>query len=131
MPNPDRFAVTITLAADASAPAAARRSIGSDLAGRGCRELVDDAALVASELVTNAVRYGGGDPIDVEVTGDEDRVRIAVTDSNTAELPRVLSVADDSLGGRGMAIVAALAAAWGAERRASRKTVWAELPTHR
>jgi anti-sigma regulatory factor (Ser/Thr protein kinase) len=96
--------------------------------------LVDDAALVASELVTNAVRHGGKHvDLEVDLVPDEPAgpdataVRVAVRDGS-AVLPRLRAVGDDEEGGRGLAIVAGLAADWGTENTPEGgKRVWVVL----
>jgi anti-sigma regulatory factor (Ser/Thr protein kinase) len=92
--------------------------------------LCQTAALLVSELATNAVRHTAGPDFVVEVRQfpDEGRVWVGVTDSG-AELP-VLRMPDvTSEGGRGVQLVSILADRWGAGRRRSttEKTVWFEL----
>ncbi|MFC6062694.1 ATP-binding protein [Streptomyces ochraceiscleroticus] len=94
-------------------------------------EIADTAVLLLSELMTNACRHAHVSP------GRELRARalvragtlcIEVADASSAQPePRVAGPGDES--GRGLALVAALADAWGAEPRPYRigKTVWCEL----
>jgi anti-sigma regulatory factor (Ser/Thr protein kinase) len=93
------------------------------------RDATDDALLIVSELVTNAVRHGEGDIV-LGLDLRPDRVRIEVRDDG-AGLPVVPSEhpPTDRPAGRGLLIVAATAADWGIERTDgdSGKTVWAEL----
>lgn len=92
-------------------------------------DTVEDALLIASELVTNAVRHGSPEVVlTFELTSD--RVRIAVDDAGDS-LP-VVSAGRPSIdrpSGRGLLIVAEIAADWGVTRSEGRpgKTVWAEL----
>ncbi|MFF9343444.1 MULTISPECIES: ATP-binding protein [unclassified Streptomyces] len=71
------------------------------------RTAEDDAALVVTEVVTNAVRHGGGARV-LELVAGPDGLDIVVTDRNT-RLPHLRrpSLAGD--GGHGLAIVARLA----------------------
>jgi hypothetical protein len=54
-------------------------------------------------------------------------VEVRVTDGGSARTPVARVVGPDALDGRGLAIVAALARRWGAERVGSGHSVWAEL----
>ena len=106
------------------AVAAARSFVVGALPLAGA-DLVGDAALVASEMVTNAVLHGDS-AFRVHVTGDAQRVRIAVEDAQTGVVvPRIAE--PDALNGRGLVIVEALSTRWGCEPHAEGKVVWAEL----
>jgi anti-sigma regulatory factor (Ser/Thr protein kinase) len=93
------------------------------------RDIAEDALLIVSELVTNAVRHGRPEIVlNLDVHGD--RIRIEVSDSSD-QLPLVPvnQPAADRPTGRGLLIVAATASDWGIARLAGRpgKSVWAEL----
>ncbi len=94
-------------------------------------ECADAAALLTSELVTNAVLHGSGDVRLTFQAGDR-RIRIEVGDAE-ARHPRApggdVDVDVDGEGGRGMIIVAALASAWGVTDTPGGKIVWFELPS--
>lgn len=83
------------------------------------------AELLVSELVTNAVVHGGG-RFSLEVEVRPGGIRIAVADRSPSP-PVVRTAASVQEHGRGMAIVAALASAWGTDRRRRGKAVWVEL----
>jgi signal transduction histidine kinase len=88
------------------------------------------AQLVVSELVTNAVRYAGGD-VTVTLRRDGDhRVVVAVRDDSPLQ-PHLLHVGDDATSGRGLAIVDALALRWDVRLHGTSgevgKTIWAEV----
>ena len=119
----------VPLAASAQSPAEARRVAARFLAEHGVPEdAIADAALVVSELVTNAV-FHGAEPVDLVLVVDEDRIVIKVTDAGPVPEPFVAAPPGaQSIHGRGLAIVAAAAPRWGAIRhRADGKTIWAEL----
>jgi len=88
-------------------------------------EVRDDAALIASELVTNALRYGPP-PIVLDISVEGARVRLSVADSSSEE-PRRVPPTLLGEGGRGLALLAALSAAWGSEVGSFGKSVWCEL----
>jgi anti-sigma regulatory factor (Ser/Thr protein kinase) len=93
-----------------------------------------DAMLVASELVTNAVRHSlcsEHELLTICISFDG-RVRITVRDPGTAG--REAKIADRSveLGGHGLKVVEQLSRRWGTEREPNGYRVWAELdlPSH-
>ena len=92
----------------------------------------DDAILVASELVTNAIVHSlctEDDLLDVRVAGDGG-VRISVVDPGASGLSAQIADRPPQLGGMGLKVVENLARQWGSERRPDGYEVWAEL-THR
>jgi anti-sigma regulatory factor (Ser/Thr protein kinase) len=87
---------------------------------------LDDAALVLSELVGNAVRHAEGDTVQVRLRRAHDVLRIAVQDGSTSRpAPRQASFEDEN--GRGMMIIEALSHRWGWEPLATGKVVWADV----
>lgn len=110
-----------------SIPAA--RQYVSELLGERV-ELSRTAALLVSELVTNAVRHAGGRDVVVEVRElpDARRVWVGVTDT-AAALPVLRTPDVTAENGRGIQLVSTLADRWGAGRRraSTEKTVWFEL----
>lgn len=106
----------------------ARRFIGDFCGAAGLgEELCQVAALLTSELVTNAVRYGGSRAV-LEARLPDGVLRVTVVDENPA-LPEVGEApAVTAEGGRGVLLVSALASRWGVERVPSGgKAVWFEL----
>ena len=108
-------------------------------APRRARELVDRlgrsagldeerrevAVLLTSEVVTNAVVHGAGEP-EVTVEAGAGGVRVQVTDGSRVP-PQLRRVGPDAVGGRGVALLDILADAWGAAPTATGKAVWFEL----
>jgi anti-sigma regulatory factor (Ser/Thr protein kinase) len=90
-------------------------------------ELLDDAVLVASELVENAVRHApGAGRLRVELRAS--RLSIAVVDGSPHPPVLVPAQAATLRGGRGVAVVDALARAWGhGPHPGGGKVVWAVL----
>ncbi|MDI3419792.1 ATP-binding protein [Streptomyces luteolus] len=107
----------------------ARRRVTRLVADWGHREFAADAALVTSELVTNALLHGCLKDrlfrLEVILTGTV--LRIAVTDPKGERRPSLRADAGEDQFGRGLAIVQALAVRWDVEELTVGKTVWAEL----
>ena len=119
---------------DPASAALVRHSIADDLATRAVApDSIDDVVLVASELVGNAVMHAAARyDQDLDVTWDveSDTVVVQVLDGSV-DLPRRRSTSDTKTGGRGLAIVAALAVDWGVRRNERGKQVWARIPITR
>ena len=125
---------TAELADTPSSVTLARHLVRDDLAVRGVpTPLIEDALVVVSELMGNAIRHAR--PLAVgDSRGrvrlqwslqDSDRVRIEVTDGGGADEPHVEPPTLGDTGGRGLAIVAAIAADWGVVRSDHEVTVYA------
>jgi anti-sigma regulatory factor (Ser/Thr protein kinase) len=116
---------------------AARDFTKSVLREWGLDALVSEAALIASELVTNAIRHGACGPAEgddepqekVELAWQRQVGRVICVVTDRSPLPPVLGAADsDAESGRGLQVVAAIAAAWGwTMLGACNKAVWAAL----
>lgn len=112
-----------TLPADRSAAAAARWHVAEALADWPSS---DDAVLVASELVTNAVDHGRP-PVRLRVVRTDAAAVIEVTDAGHGT-PEPRSAGAHEARGRGLSLVASLARDWGWEDTADGVRVWALLP---
>jgi len=88
-------------------------------------ERVDDATLLVSELVTNAVKYGPEETIRLIVEQADGRTRFTVHDLGGGPLPAMRAEDDPAPGGHGLRLVDSLADRWGVERGSTR--VWFEL----
>jgi len=112
-----------------AAPSVVRRAL-ADHARLGWA--IGDAMLVASELVTNAVRHSGaapGDMVEVEVQFRGETVRVAVCDPGSSGARAVMRPARVAFGGLGLRLVEELSLRWGAQRLPDgRQLVWAEVP---
>ncbi|HEX4790369.1 MAG TPA: ATP-binding protein [Actinospica sp.] len=114
----------------------ARARLAQDLSERDVLgTVVDDAVLILSEFVTNALRHARAltsDTIRVSwsLTGDG-LLRIEVTDGGgtTRPVTKPYSMSVSAQAGRGLEIVDRLADRWGSQREESgdEYTVWAEL----
>ncbi|AZP22885.1 ATP-binding protein [Streptomyces aquilus] len=89
-------------------------------------DVVHTAALVVSELVTNAVRHTATGQVSLHVRILESALRIEVCDSSPA-LPAHRDPDGHSESGRGLFLVAALAERCGAEPTPVGKRCWAEI----
>jgi anti-sigma regulatory factor (Ser/Thr protein kinase) len=116
---------------EAASAALVRHSIADDLVGRAVhRESIDDVVLVASELVGNAVVHTAAQSVDdltIRWEIGPEAVVVRVADASDT-VPRVRSSDERHTGGRGLAIVAAIASDWGVLRSSAGKQVWARVP---
>ncbi|MGY3204421.1 SpoIIE family protein phosphatase [Streptomyces sp. TE5632] len=111
--------------------AGARAFVRDTLQGWGFADIIDDAVVLTSELVTNAVVHAGTFA-DLLCLRSDDGVRIEVADRYPErEVPLQGSAATmgspDREGGRGLQLCAALADRWGVEYSPTHKTVWFQL----
>ncbi|MFE7578256.1 SpoIIE family protein phosphatase [Streptomyces sp. NPDC057521] len=111
--------------------ATARAFVRDTLQGWGYTDVVDDAVVLTSELVTNAVIHAGT-AADVLCLRTEDGVRVEIADHYPErEIPLQPAALDlgslDSENGRGLLLCAALASRWGVEYSPTRKHVWFQL----
>lgn len=120
----------LKLPADASAPATARTQVTESELVAG--NLLPDALLLISELVTNAVKYGStdGGSIGLKVNADAGMLRVEVEADGAGFTPP----ADSDLivprsGGMGLRLLRSLADRWGIDPSPSslRTVVWFEI----
>ncbi|WP_033824248.1 SpoIIE family protein phosphatase [Kitasatospora sp. MBT63] len=103
----------------------ARKLIRDQLAAWSLDTLADTTQLIASELITNAVRYADG-PIDLRLIRDHTLICEVTDDSSTA--PQLRRALDSDEHGRGLFITAQLTDRWGVRPTGRGKTIWAEQP---
>jgi anti-sigma regulatory factor (Ser/Thr protein kinase) len=94
--------------------------------------LVDDAVLLVSELVTNAiaaasVHAAGPARVCLVIDRFGETVRIEVYDSSSDPVPPPVASDTEEESGRGLTVVAGLAAKWGWHPASFGKVVWCEL----
>ncbi|WNO76863.1 SpoIIE family protein phosphatase [Streptomyces sp. AM8-1-1] len=114
--------------ADPAAVSQAREWITCQLTTWGLQDLLFTTELIASELVTNAIRYGRA-PAELRLIR-HDVLVCEVTDSSSS-WPRLRRAHTTDEGGRGLFIVAQLAERWGCRPGQNRKTIWSEQPIGR
>ncbi|MQA83393.1 MAG: SpoIIE family protein phosphatase [Streptosporangiales bacterium] len=121
--------MSATFEADGRAVAAARGFVREALLEwKADDDIVDDAVLLTSELVTNAVVHAGT-PIQVVCRLEAGAVRVEVEDQHpTRGLPegRRESTLEEEQG-RGLLVSATLASAWGVTYTRTGKCVWFQL----
>jgi anti-sigma regulatory factor (Ser/Thr protein kinase) len=113
-PVDERVTDELTLTADPRSIRVARgflTSIARDLDVPS--DTVSVAELALSEIITNAVVHGLP-PIVLHIDATASRLEVSVSDGSPAQ-PRAEETRLDATGGRGLAIVAAVAGAWGCE----------------
>lgn len=125
----------LTLAHTPESVGDARRAVVASLDRGGVSEgLVEESALVLSELFTNAVRHARplpGGCVEIVWWSDDTGVMLRIRDGGAPTRPRVTTASMAALGGRGLGIVRALAPEWGVEQVDGSTVVWAHLrPTH-
>ena len=122
---------TVMLPYVPSSIAVARRWLTSELLEAGAAEpATSDAALVVSELLTNALRHArplAGQKLRIAWTMGGGVVEVCVTDGGAVTRPREGWPSPSSLGGRGLAIVSRLSRRWGVSTGEASTTVWAVL----
>jgi len=120
---------SVTLAGRAERARVAR-AFASEVLGPG-HPCGDDAVLLVSEVFGNSVRHSGSDApgqtITVAVRAMDGVVRVEVTNRAGRGTPTLRPAGGDAEGGRGLQLVAGLAARWGWRRRGRRIVTWFEI----
>ena len=111
----------------------ARRRLVADLKdGNVAQASIDDARVVLSELIANAIRHARpleSGRISVSWLIDERGITIEVSDGGGVTDPTPTQAGPMALGGRGLTIVATLSADWGVRTDGSVTTVYATIDT--
>ena len=116
----------LRLESDADMVPQARRFVAMHLRDLLPAEVVDDAELVTSELVTNAVLHAGTSIV-VRLHPMASTVRIEVEDGSSVTPVRPIA-SPGSMTGRGLALVEGLSRELGVNRTENGKIVWCVLP---
>jgi anti-sigma regulatory factor (Ser/Thr protein kinase) len=131
-PSAASMAWSATFTAEVADLNSARAGLGRALREVGvAAPIIDDALLVLNEMTSNAVRHARTD-FTVSAVVTSGTLRLEVFDRDTRP-PSLLGLDQESTSGRGLHLIAAIAADWGwrsAEDAdgVSGKLVWAELP---
>jgi anti-sigma regulatory factor (Ser/Thr protein kinase) len=108
-----------------------RAALESWLDHRGSApEVVEDARLIATELVGNSIRHAS--PLDngtvlVRWEAADSTLELSVCDGGGATMPEQVDATPEALGGRGLVIVDALSSKWWVERTSHLHTVHVQL----
>ncbi len=108
---------------DLSLVAHARELVVGRLSDWHLEDLSFVTELVASELVTNAIRYAGG-PVGLRLI--RDRLLVCEVSDPSSTQPRLRRARDTDEGGRGLFLVAQLTDRWGSRFTSTGKTIWTE-----
>ncbi|MFF9119080.1 ATP-binding protein [Streptomyces massasporeus] len=105
-----------------------REAVRKALSAWGCPSpVIDDSALLASELLGNAVMHGPDALITVNLVHVGDRLLLEVTDASPVR-PTVRQSGLEEEQGRGMFLVQTIASAWGSRQESPKgKTTWCTL----
>jgi signal transduction histidine kinase len=116
---------TLDIVRDDRAPVVARLTL-DDLDPALPEDLLEDARLLVTELVTNSVRHGRGESVRIVLDRPEpDRLRCEVIDDGHGFLPLARPVDSKDEGGWGLYLVEKLAGEWGVREGSTH--VWFEL----
>ncbi|MEU6686844.1 ATP-binding protein [Streptomyces sp. NPDC046832] len=117
-----------TFPAEPGAVRSARQAVRGRLRDWGLDSLADLAALLVSELVTNALRHATG-PIGVRLVRRSglDGVLLVEVSDPLPDPPRERAARPEDESGRGLHLVASASRRWGTRPGVTGKTVWFEL----
>jgi anti-sigma regulatory factor (Ser/Thr protein kinase) len=122
----DHYSVRAAFAADPDAVAAARKYTVEKLRDWGAGEQSAAAALIVSELASNAIKHACSE-FELSLRWDDERLRITVSDASAVRpVPRKPEPGATS--GYGLNIVNALASDWGCTWGNQGKEIWVQLP---
>jgi anti-sigma regulatory factor (Ser/Thr protein kinase) len=119
----------VTLPADPRSPAEARRLVSRSLLEWGLAGMLDAAALLITELVTNSVLHARSET-ELVVTADGQRLHVEVCDASPV-VPRLVRHSLTAVTGRGIRLLDTLATGWGVVATGEGKCVWFALDASR
>ncbi|WP_031487015.1 SpoIIE family protein phosphatase [Streptomyces bicolor] len=113
------------LPSDPAVVSRARVAVTERLAAWHLDELAFTTELIASELVTNAIRHATG-PLQLRLL--RDRALICEVSDGSSTSPRLRRARTEDEGGRGLFLVAQLTERWGTRYAPDGKVIWTEQP---
>ncbi|WP_329139958.1 ATP-binding SpoIIE family protein phosphatase [Streptomyces sp. NBC_01476] len=126
VPEAPATAVSAVLAATPISVAQGRRFLRDTLRAWDYPELSETVCLLASELLSNAVRHACG-PLRLRLRQAGEELSVEVSDGSPV-LPQARFAVADAESGRGLLLVDSLARAWGTVPTVDGKAVWFSLP---
>lgn len=121
--------VRVKLPPHAEAARLARSALESVAAGCTRPEVLEDARLLISEIVTNSVRHGHPPPdahIHLSLSLSEEKLRAEVSDEGPGFSPEKIKRSPEQIGGWGLGIVQEVADRWGVDKNGE-VCVWFEI----
>ena len=110
------------------APSVARRAVARHAKRYLSAAAQSDLALAVSEVVTNAIRYGGeATTIELRARRTGEALRVEVTDAGAGLVPQPRATESSPDGGFGLFLVEQLARRWGLVRHLGTTRVWFEF----
>jgi len=132
MPREVRATSVVLLPCAPASVGEARQRLTADLSEAGVfGQAAGDAALVVSELLSNAIKHAWplpGEKLQVTWMVDHGSVEVTVRDGGGPTRPRSACPPVSAPGGRGLGIVEHLSRNWGVRTDDVGQTVWAVLP---
>jgi anti-sigma regulatory factor (Ser/Thr protein kinase) len=125
-PPADLRSCDVQLATGPAAAAEARRQVRAAICAWDAPVDPDTAVLLTSELVSNAIRHEKGPTITLVISCSRGQLRVDVHDTSHC-WPTVADAPADAETGRGLMLVATLAAEWGVYRTPAGKAVYFTL----
>jgi len=127
---PEAVATATILVPHASTSVGSTRlRVQDDLLAQGLpARVVEDAVLVLSELLSNALKHArplADGRVRVTWALAHEGVEVQVTDGGGSTRPRLLPLSASRTGGRGLGIVRNLSRDWGVVEQGAETTVWA------
>ncbi|MEV0634679.1 SpoIIE family protein phosphatase [Streptomyces sp. NPDC050619] len=116
------------LPSDPAVVSRSRAAVTEQLAAWGLGDMAFTTELVASELVTNAIRHATG-PVQLRLL--RDRALICEVSDRSSTSPRLRRARTEDEGGRGLFLVAQLTERWGTRYTPNGKVIWTEQPLPR
>ena len=130
--HPGRLTRSVTVPHEGSGVSQARHAFADEMAtAKVSDEVRQDAMLVISELVSNAVKHAAplqGGNVRVSCSIDDKCLRVEITDGGAVTRPNPAVATVFALGGRGLDIVRTICREWGVVQEDHSVTVWADVP---